>query len=79
MIAVFDRIGGREGMAEWAMENRTEFYKIYAKLLPTEVHATVDNRDASQLSDDELHAIAIAGSAGVASETWGEGEAGSVH
>lgn len=37
VIAVFDDIGGREDMAEWAKDNRTEFYKLYAKLLPTEV------------------------------------------
>lgn len=40
VVAVFDRIGGREAMAEWAMENKTEFYKLYAKLLPKPVELT---------------------------------------
>jgi hypothetical protein len=30
-------IGGPEALAEWAVENRTEFYKLYARLIPTEV------------------------------------------
>lgn len=25
-------------MADWARENRTEFYRIYARLLPVETH-----------------------------------------
>jgi hypothetical protein len=30
-------IGGSKALAEWARENRTEFYKIAARLIPTEV------------------------------------------
>jgi hypothetical protein len=37
IIAVFSRIGGEAAMAKWALENLTEFYKIYARLIPTEV------------------------------------------
>jgi hypothetical protein len=37
IIAVFDKIGGRDKMAKWAEENQTEFYKLYGRLLPTEV------------------------------------------
>jgi hypothetical protein len=36
VIAVFDKIGGRDGMAVWAKENPTEFYRLYARLIPTE-------------------------------------------
>jgi hypothetical protein len=32
--AVFVRLGGTAEMAVWAKENKTEFYKIYSKLLP---------------------------------------------
>jgi len=32
--AVFVRLGGTKAMAEWANENKTEFYKIYSRLLP---------------------------------------------
>jgi hypothetical protein len=37
MLAVFNRIGGTASMAEWAKENRTEFYRLYSKLLPLQV------------------------------------------
>lgn len=37
VVAVFDKIGGRDAMAEWARENPTEFYKLYGRLLPHEV------------------------------------------
>lgn len=37
VVGVFDQIGGREAMAEWAKDNQTEFYRLYAKLLPHEV------------------------------------------
>lgn len=37
VVAVFDRIGGVDGMVEWANENKTEFYRLYGKLMPTEV------------------------------------------
>ena len=35
---VFDKIGGIEKMAEWAEDNPTQFYQIYAKLIPTQVN-----------------------------------------
>ena len=37
---VFDRIGGIEKFAQWAKkdENRGEFYKLYAKLLPKDLN-----------------------------------------
>lgn len=43
IMAVFDMLGGAEGFAEWAKDNRTEFYKHYAKLIPVEV-ANADNK-----------------------------------
>lgn len=36
-VAVFDRLGGIERMVKWAEDNLTEFYRLYAKLLPSEV------------------------------------------
>lgn len=43
--AVFESLGGVRGMTEWAQqpENRGEFYKLWSKLLPTEVEQG-DNR-----------------------------------
>lgn len=34
---VFTRLGGTAAMAEWAKENKTEFYKLYGRLLPHEL------------------------------------------
>lgn len=34
----FDKVGGVKALTEWAKENRTEFYKLYARLIPTEQH-----------------------------------------
>jgi len=43
VVAVFNEIGGTKEMAKWAKENRTEFYRLYAKLIPTEVHGSGTN------------------------------------
>ncbi len=37
IIDVFDSIGGVETMAVWANENKTQFFNLYAKLLPLQV------------------------------------------
>lgn len=37
VLSTYKSLGGDKAMAIWARENQTEFYKIYAKLLPTEV------------------------------------------
>ncbi len=37
VLKTFVAIGGDKAMATWAKENQTEFYKIFSKLLPTEV------------------------------------------
>jgi hypothetical protein len=79
VVRVFEDIGGREGMARWAKDNLTEFYKLYARLIPTEVTATIDIRDASELSDSELIAIASGRGDGVTVTSEGPGELPGVH
>lgn len=37
LTAVHAEIGGAKRMAEWAEENPGEFYKLWAKMLPTEI------------------------------------------
>lgn len=32
----FDRSGGFAALTQWAKKNRTEFYKLYARLIPVE-------------------------------------------
>lgn len=41
-MAVFNRLGGTAGMADWAREHPTDFYKIYGRLVPQEVEASVE-------------------------------------
>lgn len=40
IAAVFNRLGGTAGMAEWAQENKTQFYQIYSKLMPLQVEGS---------------------------------------
>ena len=40
VVTVFDQIGGLESMAKWAVENQTEFYRLYSKLLPMQQEIT---------------------------------------
>ena len=44
VIQVFNALGGHKGMAEWARENPTHFYNLYAKLIPQDVHKTVEHK-----------------------------------
>ena len=37
VLAVFNTIGADDAFAGWARENQTEFYKIAARLIPTEL------------------------------------------
>lgn len=40
--AVYERLGGDEGFSDWATVEKTEFYKIYARLIPTDVEHSGD-------------------------------------
>lgn len=39
--AAYEGIGGDKSLITWAKTNETEFYKLWAKMLPTEVKADV--------------------------------------
>jgi hypothetical protein len=54
----FDGIGGVDGLVEWAQANRTDFYKLYARLIPVELTGSLDlnAKDVRDLTDDELAA-----------------------
>ena len=41
--------GGHKHFSEWAEGNPTEFYKLYAKLLPQEVKAEVGDQNGEPL------------------------------
>lgn len=37
LLEAFHELGGTSGLAKWGRKNRTEFYKIAARLIPHEV------------------------------------------
>lgn len=37
LINAFEQIGGWQNLAKWGMENQTEFYKLWARMIPHEV------------------------------------------
>jgi hypothetical protein len=36
VLVAYENIGGTEAFSHWAAENQTEFYRIAARLIPTE-------------------------------------------
>jgi hypothetical protein len=53
-LLVNQDIGGREAMAKWARKNRTEFYKLLGRLIPTEIHAQVETRIVDETRIQEI-------------------------
>lgn len=41
VIAVFNRLEGTAGMARWAKANPSDFYRLYAKLVPQQIDMDV--------------------------------------
>ena len=60
VCTVYEDIGGNAAFAEWAKENPTEFYRIAARLIPTEMASqgtnlnVIINRFPSQTEDTLL-------------------------
>jgi hypothetical protein len=79
ILAVFNRIGGTNKMAQWAERNLTEFYRLYARLMPTVMVGDFTFRRAEELSDDELADIATGRSKASPAATTGETEPSPVH
>ena len=40
----FEGIGGVKELAKWAKENQTEFFKLYARMIPVELSGEVKAR-----------------------------------
>lgn len=79
VISVFETLGGTKQMADWARENLTEFYRLYARLLPTEATLNVKHGDAGSLTDAELADIAAGSRKGIAEKAGGETKPSRVH
>jgi len=45
----FQDIGGVAALSNWGRDNQTEFYKLWAKLLPQEVNAKLSDPDGAPL------------------------------
>jgi predicted ATPase len=65
LTEAFARIGGVEALIEFGKASPAEFYKLWARMLPTEIKAevaadfsTTTRVDVSHLSDEQLRALA---------------------
>ncbi len=62
---VYEDIGGNAAFAEWAKENPTDFYRIAARLIPTEMASqgtsinVIINRGLSQTNEKSLIATPV--------------------
>jgi len=62
---VYEDIGGNAAFAAWAKENPTEFYRIAARLIPTEMASqgtsinVIVNRHSLQTEDALLHTTPV--------------------
>ena len=45
IINVFSKLGGTRGMAKWAQNNPSDFYKLYARLIPQQIDMDVSIRE----------------------------------
>lgn len=53
LTAAFDEIGGSANLATWARANETEFYRLWVKMLPTEVAGSVSLLTVPLKEEDE--------------------------
>ncbi len=78
IAAVFTRLGGTAAMAEWAKDHESEFYRIYAQLMPREVTADVRVTSEVELTDEQLAAIATGSGESAADPSSGEAQSPSL-
>lgn len=55
--AAFDGIGGVPQLTTWAREQPTEFYKLWAKMLPQEIKADVEADVTARVSGIERRIV----------------------
>lgn len=63
ILQVYHGIGGRVNFTRWAKDNETDFYKMFASLVPKQIKADITVRDESTLTDEQLESI-ITGAGG---------------
>lgn len=47
LVEAFEKLGGIDNFVKWGRENETEFYKLWTKILPSEIKADITNSDGS--------------------------------
>lgn len=57
VVAVFEELGGTDHMKMWAIDNPSQFYSIYAKLLPTDVNNNVTGNTNMNLTVTLVKAV----------------------
>ena len=63
VLLAYENIGGHEAFSNWAAENRADFYKIAARLIPTEIKGSEDQKIVVVI-DRTCHGNPDAGSKG---------------
>lgn len=57
LAEAFEKLGGVESLVEWGMVERTEFYKLWVKILPTEIKAQVETVGESPVGKIQIEVI----------------------
>lgn len=65
LYTTFERLGGVEHMVDWASAYPSDFYKIFAKTLPTEIEASLKADFTKTLRVEFVESRNIADSSGV--------------
>jgi hypothetical protein len=55
MIETLVRLGGVDALTRWARRNRTEFYKLAARLIPYEIRAEVSGPGGGDIPHTHEH------------------------
>lgn len=52
LVEAFDCLGGIDSLVKWGMENQTEFYKLWIKVLPMQLEHSGDIGFSLNVVDD---------------------------
>lgn len=52
LVEAFAGIGGVPALKQWGEKNRTEFYKLWGRLIPQEIKADVDGSVRMQIVEE---------------------------
>lgn len=56
LVSAFNDLGGVDALTRWGIDNQTEFYKLWSKILPQEIRSDVTLRKPiTEMTDDELN------------------------